>query len=223
MAGLRQCGGVARAARGIVGIVVPRAALRCVEAASELQLPRGPAAAAECGAALTGLPRPPERGRCGGSHLPAGGGGAAGRGLRGGGVERRPGSRRAVARAPLSPVGPGLGPLWGGGVPAAQAGWGRAADVCGGGAHLFSWPRAFSWRFRATAASGLEGSLVGTRCEPPKMDPDSGPAPRRAATRAPGFCVPPRCPQGCGDGKGFAAGVKRFSWDPRGGGRGVNA
>lgn len=48
---------------------------------------------------------------------------------------------------------------------------------------MFSWPRAFSWRFRATAASGLEGSLVGTRCEPPKMDPDSGPAPRRAAPR----------------------------------------
>lgn len=86
-----------------------------------------------------------------------------------------------MARALLSPVGPGLGPLWGGGVPAAEAGWGRAADVREGGAHLFSRPRAFSWRFRASegasAALGLEGPLVGTRCEQLKVGLNSRPAP----------------------------------------------
>lgn len=90
-----------------------------------------------------------------------------------------------MAGAPLSPVGPGLGPLWGGGVPAAEAGWGRAADVHEGGAQLFSRPRAFSWRFRASegaserasAASGLEGPLVGTRCEQLTVGPNSRPAP----------------------------------------------
>lgn len=96
-----------------------------------------------------------------------------------GGVEQRPGSRRAVARALLSPVGPQLRPLWGGGVPAARAGWGRAADVREGGAHLFSRPRAFSWRYRETAALGLAGSLVGARCARRKMGPNSGTAPRR--------------------------------------------
>lgn len=103
-----------------------------------------------------------------------------------------------MAGAPLSPVGPGLGPLWGGGVPAAEAGWGRAADVHEGGAQLFSRPRAFSWRFRASegaserasAALGLEGPLLGTRCEQLTVGPNSLPA--RAGLQV-AFCFPPRC------------------------------
>lgn len=116
---------------------------------------------------VRGLPPPSWWGRGGSPRAPRGG------------VEQRPGSRRAAARAPLSPVGPQLRPLWGGGVPAAGAGWGRATDVREGGAHLFSRPRAFSWRFPATAALGLAGSLVGARCAQRKMGPNSGTAQRR--------------------------------------------
>lgn len=131
-----------------------------------------------------------------------------------GGVERRPGSRRAVARAPLSPVGPQLRPLWGGGVRAARAGWGRAADVREGGAHLFSRPPAFSRRFPATAALGPARSLVGARCARRKVGPNSGP--RSASAQAPTsvrFLFSPGCPRGCGDGKRRASRVS-LSWDP---------
>lgn len=62
-----SCGGVARSARCLLGVVVPSVAPRRLETISELQLPRGSAAAHECGG---GADRIPELQSGGGAGAP---------------------------------------------------------------------------------------------------------------------------------------------------------
>lgn len=127
---LDVAGGVAYAALGIVGVAVPCRTAGTLSGLDRTLSPRGLCGGCRVRRRCFQESRVPERGSCGGSRRLGGGGGAAraaalASARAGAGIAWRGGSRRAgAATPPLSPLGPGVRPLWGGEGPRGSGGSG---------------------------------------------------------------------------------------------------